>query len=67
MAAKRKRATRMGRPPVDPDKRTVRASVALSREDLAALRAAADARGVSVSSIVAGLVRRWLKRQGRRK
>jgi hypothetical protein len=58
----RKKA-RIGRPPLDPGERTVPVAIALQRKDAEALRRAAAARGVSMSSIVAGLVREWLARQ----
>ncbi len=56
--AKRKR--RIGRPPGDPAKRTLRASFAVPREDLAALSKAATKRKVSISSIVTALIKTWL-------
>ena len=62
MASKK---VRVGRPPLDPAERTVPVAIALQRKDAEALRRAADARGVSVSSVVAGLVRKWLAREGK--
>jgi hypothetical protein len=57
---------RMGRPRMDPEVRTVRASVALRRGDLEALQQAAEDRGVSMSSIVQDLVTEWLRRESGR-
>ena len=54
-----------GRPPVDPGRRTIAVSIALPREEADALRDLADRRGVSFSSLVSGVLRAWLARQGR--
>ncbi len=50
---------------MDPDRRTMSVSVALPRGDAEALKAAADRRGVSFSSLVAGAMQAWLRRRGR--
>jgi hypothetical protein len=62
----RRKSRRIGRPPLDPALRTIRVSVALQRKDAEELDAAAKKRGVSLSSIVARLVQRWLVRHRRK-
>jgi hypothetical protein len=50
---------------MDPDRRTMSVSVALPRADAEALKAAAEKRGVSFSSLVAGVLQAWFRRHGR--
>jgi len=61
MTTGRKKRKGPGRPPLPKGERTIRFSIALRRNDAAALQRLARSRGVSVSSIVQELVRGALR------